>query len=210
MINFEAELEKLLSLESGELPRYELAEFAALGQQLLADLNKKQTDVSLQIEEIYDLVKEQDNQVWRETLEAEKTRANQLASAAIGLSDLLEDFCAYAGQSGSEELKQQAGLLRKNSDGILAGCGIFRLGEKGEPLNPQIHTVKASAESPLPREQVTRVLQSGYVYQNVLVRKAAVVVSRGQENTVLSADREPETGEAGFGYQDDTEEGQSE
>ncbi|MDR0450073.1 MAG: nucleotide exchange factor GrpE [Treponema sp.] len=181
MLDFEAELEKLLSRETGRLPQYELTELAAAGRQFLGELNKRQTDLSLQVEEIYDLVKEQDTRLLKEALEAEKNRANQLALAAVGLSDLLEDFCAYAGQSGSEELKHQAGLLRKKSDGILAGCGILRFGQEGESLNPQIHTVKASAESSLPREQVVQVLQSGYVYQNTLVRKAAVVVSRGAE-----------------------------
>jgi molecular chaperone GrpE (heat shock protein) len=180
MLNFEAEIEKLLSRETGRLPQHEFAELAAAGQQLLAELNKKQTDVSLQIEEIYDLVKEQDTHVLQETVDAEKTRANQLVFAAIGLADLLEDFCTYARQSGSEELKHQAELLWEHASGILAGRGIFHFGEQGQPLDPQIHTVKASVESPLPREQVVQVLQSGYAYQNVLLRKAAVVLSRGQ------------------------------
>jgi molecular chaperone GrpE (heat shock protein) len=183
MLNFEAELDKLLSHERGGLPRYELTELAAAGQRFLTELEKKQTGVSLQIEEIYDLVKDQDSRVLQEALEAEKTRANQLVSAAIGLCDLLEDFCAYAEQSGSGELKHQAGLLRGNSGGILAGCGILRLGKKGQILNPRIHTVKASAESPLPREQVVQVLQSGYMYQGMIVRKATVVVSRGDAGT---------------------------
>jgi molecular chaperone GrpE (heat shock protein) len=199
MLNFEAELDKLLSRETERLPQYELAELAAVGQQLLEDLNKRQTEVSLQIEEIYDLVKEQDTRVLEESLDAEKTRVNQLAFAAISISDLLEDFCAYAEQSGSEELKHQAGILRKNSGGILAGCGIFRFGEEGEPLNPQIHTVKASAESSLPRERVVQVLQSGYVYQNALVRKAAVVVSRGRDEAAVPPYGETETGDAGTG-----------
>ena len=106
MLNFEAELNKLLSLETGGLREYEFAEFAAADRDLLAELNKKQTDTSLQIEEIYDLVKEQG--LLRETALAEKGRADQLARAAIGLADLLEDFCAYAGQSGSDALKHQA------------------------------------------------------------------------------------------------------
>jgi hypothetical protein len=71
--------------------------------------------------------------------------------------------------------------LWENAGGLLAGCGLFRFGEEGQPLNPQIHTVKASAESSFPREQVVQVLQSGYVYRNTILRKAAVVVSRGQE-----------------------------
>ncbi|MDR0376946.1 MAG: nucleotide exchange factor GrpE [Spirochaetaceae bacterium] len=182
MLNFETELEKLLSRETGRLPQYEFAELAAAGQQLLAELNKKQTDVSLQIEEIYDLVKEQDTRTLEERANAEKTRADQLVFAAVGLADLLEDFCAYARQSGSGELNHQAGLLWENAAAILADRGIFHLGEEGQPLNPQIHTVKASAESPLPREQVVQVLRSGYVYQNMLLRKAAVIVSRGSES----------------------------
>jgi molecular chaperone GrpE (heat shock protein) len=179
MINFEAELNKLISLECGRIPEYEVAALAAAEQELLAELNKKQTEVSLQIEEIYDLVKEQG--FLQETANAEKIRANRLVMAAIGLADLLEDFCAYAEKSGSEELKHQAGMLRDKAGGILAGHGILRFGETGQPLNPQIHTVKASAESPFPQEQVLEVLQSGYVYQDTIIRKAAVVVSRGQE-----------------------------
>ncbi|MDR2020162.1 MAG: nucleotide exchange factor GrpE [Treponema sp.] len=186
MINFEAELNKLLSLETGRLPEYEFTELAAAGRDLLAELNKKQTDTSLQIEEIYDLVKEQG--LLRETAVAEKTRADQLALAAIGLADLLEDFCAYAGQSGSEALSYQAKLLWENSGGILSSCGILRVGGEGQPLDPRFHTVKASAESPFPREQVVRVLQSGYLYKNTLIRKAAVVVSRGQEAEETAAD----------------------
>jgi hypothetical protein len=101
-----------------------LAGLAAADRELLAELNKKQTGTSLQIEEIYDLVKEQG--LLRETALAEKDRADQLALAAIGLADLLEDFCAYAGQSGSDALNHQARLLRENSGGILLNCGILR------------------------------------------------------------------------------------
>jgi molecular chaperone GrpE (heat shock protein) len=188
MLNFEAELDKLLSRETGTLPQYEFAELAAAARGFLAELNQKQTDVSLQIEEIYDLVKEQDTRVLQEAVNAEKTRANHLVFAAISLSDLLEDFYAYAKQSGSEELKHQAKILWENAGGILSGRGISRVGEEGQPLNPQIHTVKASAESPLPRERVVQVLQSGYLYQNALLRKAAVVISRGQENAFLNTE----------------------
>jgi molecular chaperone GrpE (heat shock protein) len=195
MLNFEAELEKLLSRETGMFPQYEFAELAAEGRKFLEELNKKQTDVSLQIEEIYDLVKEQDTRIWQEAVSAEKTKANRLVFAAMALVDLLEDFFTYARQSGSEELKHQAGIMWENAGGVLSGCGIFRFGEEGQPLNPQIHTVKASVESPLPREQVVQVLQSGYLYQNVLLRKAAVVLSRGQEDVA----RKTETAETGTG-----------
>ncbi|GHV84986.1 hypothetical protein AGMMS50230_05940 [Spirochaetia bacterium] len=182
MLDFEAELNKLLSREVEQLPRYEFAqtvEIAALGKNLLEDLQKKQTDVSLQVEEIYDLLKEQNTKGLQDALEAEKNRADALAHTAIALCDLLEDFCAYARQSGSEELKHQADLLWSQSGYHLAENSIVRFGTEGESLNPQIHTVQKGMESTFPREQVLEVLQSGYVYKNALVRKATVVVSVG-------------------------------
>jgi molecular chaperone GrpE (heat shock protein) len=199
MINFEAELNKLLSQESGELPQYEFTELAAAGRELLEELNKKQTDTALQIEEIYDLVKEQG--LLRETVEAEKIRAGRLVWTAVGLSDLLEDFFAYAKRSGGEELRSQAKLLWEQAGKILSDCGLLRFGEEGQSLDPRIHTVKAGVESSFSREQVVQVLQCGYAYQNMLLRKAAVVVSRGQEKTEERT--EPEI--AGTIYRDEFE-----
>jgi molecular chaperone GrpE (heat shock protein) len=191
MVNFEAELDKLLVRETGMFPQDKFAELAAADQELLAELNRKQTDFSLQIEEIYDLVKEQE--VLQETVRAGTTRTNLLIQAAMDLSDLLEDFYAYAGRGDDEALQAQAKLMWENAAAILAGCGILRFGEKGQALNPQIHTVKAGVESPLPVERVVEVLRSGYAYQGILVRKAAVVISRRQEN----GDRETDTADAG-------------
>ncbi|MDR1933730.1 MAG: nucleotide exchange factor GrpE [Spirochaetales bacterium] len=181
MLNFETELNKLLAREPEPLPHSELAELILAEQKLLAALNKKQADLSFQVEEIYDLAKESDTRVLQETLEAEKERGDKLAAAAIALCDILEHFCAYARQSGSEELENQARLLWQNSDGVLEGCGIIRLGEEGQSLDPEIHTVQAAAASPLPRERVTRVLQSGYRYLGTVLRRAAVVISTGPE-----------------------------
>jgi molecular chaperone GrpE (heat shock protein) len=195
MLNFEAELDKLLSREIRSLPQYEFAELAAAGRELLAEFNKKQTDVSLQIEEIYDLVKERE--LLEDTAKAERERGNQLVFAAVGLCDLLEDFCAYARRSGGGELERQAGLLWEQAGGILGGAGIIRFGERGQPLDPRIHTVKASVQSSLPRECIVEALQSGYAYQNSLIRKAAVVVSRGPEEGAAEADPADGGAEAG-------------
>jgi molecular chaperone GrpE (heat shock protein) len=187
-VDFEAELEKLLAREGEPLPGSELVEFAAAEREFLTALNKKHTDLSLQVEEIYDLVKEGDTRVLQETLEAEQNRSGRLAGAAVGLCDLLEDFCAYARQSGSGDLEQEARLLWRNSGALLESCGITRLGEEGQPLDPAIHRVQAAVPSALPREHVTRVLQSGYRYLGAIVRRAVVVVSAGQEETEEEGD----------------------
>jgi molecular chaperone GrpE (heat shock protein) len=178
MLDFETELEKLLSREVGPLPQHEFAEVAAVERHLLVELDRKQRDASLQIEEIYDLVKEQ--RVLIEAAERERQEKDRLVTAAVEIADLIEYFRAYAERSGDEALQAQAGAMWQNTVKILANCGVVRFGEAGEPLDPRAHTVKASAESSFPYEYVTEVLQSGYMSQDRILRKAAVVVSRGQ------------------------------
>ena len=178
-MDFEAELKKLLDGEWEPLPRYELVEVLAEGQALLDVLNKKQSELSLQVEEIYDLAKEADPRELRATLNAEKGRLQQLLGVALGLSDMLEHFYVYAGQSGSAELEHQGRLLWQNSRLLLESCGIVRLGTAGESLNPALHTVQSAIDSDIPKEHIVRVLQSGYGYFGRLLRKAVVVVSRG-------------------------------
>jgi molecular chaperone GrpE (heat shock protein) len=185
MLDFETELEKLLAGEQEPLPQYELAEVLAEGRNLLETLNKKQTDLSLQVEEIYDLAKEADTRELREVLNAERDRLNKLVGAAVGLSDMLEHFCVYAEQSGSAELEHQGRLLWQNSRLLLESCGITRLGEAGQILDPAVHTVQAAVASELPREHVARVLQSGYRYLGMVLRKAVVMVSTGIDHTEI-------------------------
>jgi molecular chaperone GrpE (heat shock protein) len=189
-VDFEAELEKLLAGEQEPLPQYELAEVLAEGRALLEALNKKQADFSLQVEEIYDLAKEADARELREALSAEKDRLRQLLGAAVGLSDMLEHFYVYAGQSGSAELEHQGRLLWQNSRLLLENCGISRLGKAGQILDPALHTVQAAVDSELPKEHVVQVLQSGYGYLGTVLRKAVVMVSRGDEDTERDIEKE--------------------
>ena len=187
-MDFEVELEKLLAGEQEPLPRYELVEVLAESRTLLEALNKRQADLSLQVEEIYDLAKEADARELREALKAERGRLQQVLEAAVGLSDLLEHFRVYAGQSGSAELEHQGRLLWQDSRSLLESCGIVRLGEAGESLNPSLLTVQSALDSGFPKEQIIQVLQSGFAYFGSLLRKAVVVVSKGapeqeQENT---------------------------
>jgi molecular chaperone GrpE (heat shock protein) len=185
MVNFETELEKLLAKEWEPLPQNELIELMAVNRNLLNSLNKTQTGISLQVEEIYDLAKE-DTVGLREALETAKGRLNQLLPTVVGLCDLLEYFRAYAGQSGSEDLEHQGRLLWENAQTLLENCGITRLGEAGQPLEPGIHKVQAAAASSVPREHVVRVLQSGYQYLGTLLRKAAEIISTGIEEETES------------------------
>jgi molecular chaperone GrpE (heat shock protein) len=183
MLDFKQELSKLLEQEAQGLPKDEFAEIALAGRQILVSLDKKQAGLSLQVEEIYDILGNMDITALQETLRTEQRRAGVLAGTVVGLCDVLEDFCAYARDSGDAALGEQARILWKNAGNLLERCGFARLGEIGQPLDPEIHTVQSAAISPLPQEHVTQVLQSGYRYLGAVVRKAVVVLSKGMGET---------------------------
>jgi molecular chaperone GrpE (heat shock protein) len=179
MFDFKRELNKLLEQETQPLPGSEFTEIALDGQRLLTSLSKKQSELSMQVEEIYDIVGNMDTAALQDAMLSERRRADTLADAVVGLCDVLEDFCAYARDSGDAELDKQARMMWNNAGHLLECCGFARLGQDGQPLDPEIHAVQSAVLSPAPREHVTRVLQSGYRYRGAIVRKAAVLVSKG-------------------------------
>jgi len=181
MIDFKKELQKLLDQESEPLPQGELEIFIEAERQLIQSLNKKQTDISMQVEEIYDMVKDADTGVLQEAVRDEKTRVNRIAQTVAGLCDLIDDFYEYAYKSGDGGLEHQAALMKKNADTLIENVAMSRIGEPGQQLNHEIHSVQAAVPSPAPMEQVTKVVRSGYRHMGAIMRKAAVIISKGTE-----------------------------
>ncbi|MCL1919140.1 MAG: nucleotide exchange factor GrpE [Peptococcaceae bacterium] len=194
MVDFKTELDKLLAQENEPLPQGEFMELATVWRQLLLMLNRKHTDISMQIEEIYDITQQKDTGVLQEALRAAKEQEGRLVQAAVGLCDLIDDFCVFAGQSDSEALENQALMMQKKANALLEKCAMIRLGEEGQPLNPEIHTVRAAVPSSFPREYVACVLQSGYRYLGSVMCKAIVAASLGEE-----AAGDASTGDASIG-----------
>lgn len=178
MIDFNKELDKLLADEP-ELPDIrELSVIADTGRRLLDSFSKTQTDISMQVEEIFDIVSE--TGALQSVLKTEKSRATALLDAVVGMSDIIEDFYAFARQSKDPELASQAQMMWKNAGILLEKCGITRLGEAGQPMDASIHNVRSVSPSVYPCEHVAEVLQSGYRYMGAVLRKAAVIVSTGE------------------------------
>jgi molecular chaperone GrpE (heat shock protein) len=147
---------------------------------VLALFGKKQTDISMQVEEIYDML--QDDGSLREALKGEKKRSSKLLDAVIGLCDVIEDFCVFAAEGGDAELTKQALLMRRAATKYLESCGMTMINEPGEsgfPFDPKIHEVQAVTGSDYPKDSVVEVLRSGYGNRGETARKAAVIVSSG-------------------------------
>ena len=153
MFDFDLELNKLKSNVPPEL----IKPFAiAQNDGVLAALSGKIDNLSLQVEEIYEI--------------AENSNPDSaLLKTLINVLDLLEAYFAAYDIDGAGRRK-----LRE----ILNGGKIAEIGEAGERLNPDIHKVIGAehAEGIAP-EQVLQVVAPGYSYENKIIRKAKVVVS---------------------------------
>jgi molecular chaperone GrpE len=176
-MDFMQEIHRLLGQEALP-PTDELAEIVAVQTQNLGALGMlggKLNDVSLQIEEIYDLVKESDAS-GHAAQEAQR-KETQLVRALIALSDVLDSFVLYA--QGQSEIAEQARLMAAQIVEVLAAVGLKRIGRVGERVNPKAHEVHDVVPSPIERDAVAQILQTGYSYNGKVLRRAIVVVSGG-------------------------------
>ena len=169
-MDFEKELQTLLDAEE-TLPQDPLAELARAQAGLLERIRKQGADMSLQTEEIYDIVKENDENA-REIKLAAK-RENLLLNGLVSLCDLLDGLLRHMQNT------PHACTAAAQKEQLLHTCGLEPLGAKGERLDPRLHTVSAAEYGESPTETVIRVLESGYVYRGKVLRKATVILSKG-------------------------------
>ena len=182
-MDFAAELKKLLDEEDNP-PTDPLAELAQAQAVLLegihktcSDISKKVSDFSLQVEEVYDIVKDADENE-REVRSAAK-RELQLIGSLIAMSDMLDDILFFF---DFRDISNTEAISSKRDD-ILNTCSLESYESQGRRLDPRLHTVAAAEFSDEPFETVTHVLESGYIYRGNVIRKAKVIISKGRENT---------------------------
>ena len=161
-------------MDADDSPPYDpLAELMGAQTGVLKNINNDCAGISLQVEEIYDIVrmaddnsKEAKNSAKRETL---------LLGALVAVSDLLDAMLAYIGNDGAHH----AEMINTSRSQALDACALERLGHVGERLDPSIHSVANAVHSDSPIESVVNVLHSGYMYRDKVLRKADVIISKG-------------------------------
>ena len=173
-MDFEAELKKLLAAEEN-LPIDPLSELTLAQVKVLDSISKRNTDISIQVEEIYDIVKDADENA-REVKNAAK-RETILLDGLIAISDLLDSVLEHILQANPGH----ANVIGAKREEIIKACGVDKISMPGMLLDPRLHTVVAAEYSEKPIEEITRVLENGYEYRGKIVRKSTVIISKGQE-----------------------------
>ena len=175
-MNFAAELKKLLETEEFP-PNDPLTELARVQEEMLDAIYKNNSGISLQVEEIYDIIKESDENV-KEVKSAAK-RESALLGTLIVINDLLDSLLQHMQNSGAVHAEAVAAKM----DEALNNCDLEKFGSLGQQLDPRFHTVASAENSDAPLESVIRVLENGYIYRGNVVRKATVNISKGSEHS---------------------------
>lgn len=132
-------------------------------------------ELSLQIEELYDRVTDPAPVVDPDT--------EQLVGAAVCLRDELEHLRTYAFAKSDEELNRQIGLLLLICDRKLFQAGISRIERLGEIYDPALDAVSDVEYAPaLESGVITKVLSGCYKYRGATVRRATVIVNKGEKH----------------------------
>ena len=170
-MDFAEELQKLLREEEPS-PVDPLEELVRAQAGLLDHIHKNGAGLSLQIEEIYDIIRETDDNAAE--VKAAAKRETMLLGGLTALSDLLDGLLPY--------LQEHGQTVAAKKEEAMNACGLERLGYTGERLDPRLHTVASAEYSGAPPESVIRVLESGYAYRGKIIRRATVILSKGEEN----------------------------
>lgn len=133
----------------------------------LADLQRKAAELS--------------NVLKREQRTAGAGRVEGRIDVMRVLLDVLDDFdrtAQAATASPDEGLRSGVGLVRDKLAGALAGQGLVRCGEVGEPFDPNHHEAiqQVDGDEPLEHPVVHEVFRPGYRVGERILRPAMVIV----------------------------------
>ena len=104
--------------------------------------------------------------------------AGQIINAYVTSMDLFDLLTSHLEGSGNESWMQQARIAREKSMEAASYAGIRTVGFQGEFFNDQIHEAMEAVSSENHRyREIVDVLAKGYLYRDVVLRKAKVIVN---------------------------------
>ena len=133
-------------------------------------------------------------QNYRKRVERDKSRAGELATAAV-LQSLLPVLDDLDRARDHGDLNGPFGSVAEQLSGALAKHGLESFGMKGDKFDPQIHEAVAHMQMPdVDGPTCIDVMRSGYRLGDKLLRPALVAVAEPSEDAVAAEpDTAPET-----------------
>ena len=144
----------------------------------LRRIETRQKETSIQLEEIDELLQNNGDET-------------ALVDALIALADTVGDFYFFAAEDQSSPLFEQAQMMRNRAESAVEAVGLEIIDASGEPFDFRLHSAEGTEQNPdIPNGYVIKTLKFGYIFQDKVIRRAAVIINKIEKSEI-----ERETGE---------------
>jgi molecular chaperone GrpE len=187
MIDFCKELTKFdFAADDREFTGYynETAPLVEAFTATLKRIGRELNSTHIQLEEVLsqlDEETEREKQIaaLKKTIAAVEAEKSSLLLGLVATLDQLEHIYRYAMQNARGSWSEQLQLLWENTAANLLPLGLIRIEGENTLFDARIHVAAQVQEDiNVQNSMVLEVLQSGYIYQSHLLRKARVVVNK--------------------------------
>lgn len=135
----------------------------------LRRIETKQKETSIQLEEIDGLLQDNGNET-------------ALVDALISLADTIGDFYLFAAEDQDSPLFEQAQMMWNNAKNDVEAVGLELIEPSDEPFDFRLHSAEgAEQDIDMPNGYVIKPLKFGYIYQDKVIRRAAVIINKIKE-----------------------------
>jgi len=147
-------------------------EYLAETSERLRRIETRQKEINIQLEEIDDFLQAGGNET-------------ALVDALIALADTIGDFYFFAAADQNPPLFEQAQMMRNRAISAVEAVGLEIIDAGNEPFDFRLHSAESVEQNmEMPNGYVIKTLKFGYIYQDKVIRRAAVVINKieGNEN----------------------------
>ena len=141
-------------------------EYLAETNERLRRIETKQKETSIQLEEIDNFLQDGGNDT-------------ALIDALIALTDTIGDFYFFANPDQNSPLFEQAAMMWNRAKSAVEAAGLEIIDAGNEVFDFRLHSAESTEQDiNLPNGYVIKTLKFGYIYQDKVIRRAAVVINK--------------------------------
>jgi molecular chaperone GrpE (heat shock protein) len=143
-----------------------ISEYLAETNEHLRRIEIRQKETNIQLEEIDEFLQNGGNET-------------ALIDTLIALADTIGDFYFFAAADESSPLFEQARMMWNKAKSAVEAVGLDVIDAGDEPFDFRLHSVESAEQDPeIPNGYVIRTLKFGYIYQEKVIRRAAVIINK--------------------------------
>ncbi len=180
-MDFQKEIEKIIAHSQYQgISTRQGSETAVLLEEFNKSLqknDKRQMEMSLILEEIYENIQEISETA--EENEKDQKISQQMILSMVSLIDVIEDFYILYSKKDDSTFASQTEVLWNTIMKKSSLIGLTRISDEKTPSDIMLNTIVATEwDSTLPSGYIIRTLRSGYLYNNMVIRKSEVIVNK--------------------------------